>query len=168
MGFDSLNYYSLFYQDGNDWSRWASCAAVSNQANQASAVHFDGVSQIVAHINAVAFTEGHTTALPFTAGTIVCRSLNFVPPPFSGVERYCHRRAVGWGHTRAPAEPWVRRAHHEKGVHSGALRCETTRVLVVVLPVELAHFVAHHLEWLHCDMWGPRPVRRQKLAVLAA
>ena len=33
-------------------------------------------------------TEGHSTALPFTAGTVRLRSVKRVPPPASGVDRY--------------------------------------------------------------------------------
>ena len=32
--------------------------------------------------------DGHITADPFTAGTTTPRSLNLVPPPAAGVERY--------------------------------------------------------------------------------
>ena len=34
------------------------------------------------------FRDGHITADPFTAGTTTPRSLNLVPPPAAGVERY--------------------------------------------------------------------------------
>ena len=33
-------------------------------------------------------TEGHSTALPLTAGTVRLRSVKRVPPPASGVDRY--------------------------------------------------------------------------------
>ena len=33
-------------------------------------------------------TEGHSTALPLTAGTVRLRSVKRVPPPTSGVDRY--------------------------------------------------------------------------------
>jgi hypothetical protein len=33
---------------------------VSNAANEASAVQFDGVAQIIAHVNAIVFDAGHT------------------------------------------------------------------------------------------------------------
>ena len=38
----------------------ASCASVSNFADRAAEVKFDGVSQIIAHVNFVALGSGHT------------------------------------------------------------------------------------------------------------
>lgn len=59
-GFGSLNYYSLFFQADNSWARWASCTSVSNSADRPAEVAFDGVSQIIAHMNLVALGKGHT------------------------------------------------------------------------------------------------------------
>eukprot|EP00040_Diaphanoeca_grandis_P031328 m.187294 g.187294 ORF g.187294 m.187294 type:complete len:497 (+) comp32299_c0_seq1:69-1559(+) len=58
-GFDALMYYSLFYQKSSSWSYWASCALVSDHSNEADEVAFDGVSQIIAHVNFVAFAQGY-------------------------------------------------------------------------------------------------------------
>jgi hypothetical protein len=59
-GFGSMDYYSLFFQADNGWARWASCASVSNFADQVDEVKFDGVSQIATHVNYVALGSGHT------------------------------------------------------------------------------------------------------------
>eukprot|EP00054_Salpingoeca_dolichothecata_P022455 m.147225 g.147225 ORF g.147225 m.147225 type:complete len:520 (+) comp24346_c0_seq1:256-1815(+) len=64
--YDSLNYYSLFYQSSSDWSKWASCASVPNSLNAAHEVAFDGVAQVFAHFTNVALNSGFDTvdALP--------------------------------------------------------------------------------------------------------
>lgn len=66
-GFGSLDYYSLFFQAGNPWSRWASCASVSSEPNRPEDVQFDGVAQIISHVNAIALSQGHTHVSPLRA-----------------------------------------------------------------------------------------------------
>jgi hypothetical protein len=60
-GVQALNWYSLFAQDGNGWSQWASCVKVSNQADRVGEIEVDGVAQIFNHWTYVAFALGHTT-----------------------------------------------------------------------------------------------------------
>ena len=59
-GFGSLDYYALFHQPGNPWSRWAGCVSVSNHADRPDDVKLNGVSQIIAHVNSIVFSRGHT------------------------------------------------------------------------------------------------------------
>lgn len=63
-GFDVLAYYALFRQEGVQWSYWASCVKVSNQANRPDAIEFDGVSQVMAHFNFVALGSSHEVVTP--------------------------------------------------------------------------------------------------------
>lgn len=56
--------YSLFYQDSSSWSKWASCANVSNDLNRPDLVAFDGVAQIFAHFSHVALRSGYTDVVP--------------------------------------------------------------------------------------------------------
>ena len=56
--------YSLFYQDSSSWSKWASCANVSNDLNRPDLVAFDGVAQIFAHFSQVALRSGYTDVVP--------------------------------------------------------------------------------------------------------
>ena len=63
-GFGSLDYYSLFFQPDNSWSRWASCAFVPNAADTPAAVQFDGVAQIFAHVTSVVWRHKNVTVLP--------------------------------------------------------------------------------------------------------
>ena len=60
-GFGSLDYYSLFFQPDNSWSRWASCAFVPNAADTPAAVQFDAVAQIFAHVTSVVWRHKNVT-----------------------------------------------------------------------------------------------------------
>lgn len=60
-GVAALNWYSLFQQEGNSWSEWASCVKVSNQADRADAIEVDGVAQIYAHWTYVAFASNYSS-----------------------------------------------------------------------------------------------------------
>ena len=59
-GYDAVMSYSLFYQASSGWSKWASCANVSNDLNRPDLVAFDGVAQIFAHFSHVALQSGYT------------------------------------------------------------------------------------------------------------
>ncbi len=60
-GIAALNWYSLFQQEGNSWSNWASCVRVSNQADRTDAIEVDGVAQIFAHWTHVAFASNYSS-----------------------------------------------------------------------------------------------------------
>eukprot|EP01043_Picozoa_sp_COSAG02_P068685 COSAG02_NODE_11494_length_1714_cov_0.957895_1_plen_489_part_00 len=66
-GFESLDYYSLFFQPNNSWSRWASCAFVPNAADTPGEVRFDGVAQIFAHVTSVVWRHKNVTLIPSVA-----------------------------------------------------------------------------------------------------
>lgn len=56
--------YSLFFQESSSWSKWASCATVSNDLNRPDLVAFDGVAQIFTHFSHVALRSGYTDVVP--------------------------------------------------------------------------------------------------------
>ena len=61
------------------WRRVLWPSPVCDQARCVSGSSMSGSSLV---------TEGHSTALPLTAGTVRLRSVKRVPPPASGVDRY--------------------------------------------------------------------------------
>eukprot|EP00039_Didymoeca_costata_P004999 m.77504 g.77504 ORF g.77504 m.77504 type:complete len:498 (+) comp12629_c0_seq6:181-1674(+) len=69
--FQSLNYYSLFEQDGVPWTPWASCVHVSGQANKPDEIGMDATSQIFAHFAQIALgtdkTARNTQQLNFSS-----------------------------------------------------------------------------------------------------
>eukprot|EP01079_Euglenida_sp_SAG-EU17-18_P003913 gene3913-717_t len=79
-GYDAVMSYSLFYQacpckalpgllpsESSDWSKWASCAHVPDQAGQLDQVAFDGVAQVFAHFSRVALSSGYSEVEPLPA-----------------------------------------------------------------------------------------------------
>lgn len=68
-GFEVLAFYALFRQEGARWSHWASCVKVSERADKPEEIEFDGVSQLVAHMNFVVFGLGHAEVTPARLST---------------------------------------------------------------------------------------------------
>eukprot|EP00049_Salpingoeca_infusionum_P003837 m.71268 g.71268 ORF g.71268 m.71268 type:complete len:531 (-) comp12292_c0_seq1:1808-3400(-) len=100
--FSSLNYYSLLYQSLADWSHWASCAQVSDYANDPNAVGVDANLQVNAHFSAMVLRQ-RTPFLWMGPSTNIHSTAPVFPVPIFGTQVPCIVGACFWTNTTQPA-----------------------------------------------------------------